>query len=134
MAYGTLSNIKVDPVAGYFSAKFTADATVAACSVFCGFTPRIIKMSQLLGTPTTACASVAFESNTSGTNGVFTTLVHGTGATTITTANGFTFLSGTEALPTSIAVNSPSTTGGPGFIIGTAVHGSTQVYLIEAIR
>lgn len=134
MAYGTLSNIKVDPVAGYFSAKFTADATVAACSVFCGFTPRIIKMSQIAGSLTTAASSFAFESNTSGTNGVFTNLVHGTGAATITTANGFTFLTGTEAVPTSIAVNSPVTVGGPGFIIGTAVHGTTQVYLIEAVR
>lgn len=134
MAYGTLSNIKVDPVAGYFSAKFTADATVAACSVFCGFTPRVIRMTQIQGTLTTAATSLAFESATSGTNGVFTTLTHGTGAVTVTTANGFTFLSGTEAVPTSIAVNSPSTTGGQGFTIGTAVHGTTQVYLIEAVR
>lgn len=134
MAYGSLSNIKVDPVAGYFSAKYTADATVAACSVFCGFTPRIVKMTQILGSFTTACQSVAFESNTTGTNGVTTNLVHGTGAAAISTANGFTFLSGTEALVTSIAVNSPVTVGGPGFIIGTAVQGVTQVYLIEAIR
>lgn len=133
MAYGTLSNIKVDPVAGTFSAKFTADATVAACSVFCGFTPRIVKMTQLQGSLTTACQSIAFESATSGTNGVLTTLVHGTGAVTVTTANGYTFLSGSEAVATNVAVNSPASVG-PGFTIGTVVHGTTQIYLLEAVR
>ena len=133
MAYGTLSNIKVDPVAGTFSAKFTADSTVAACSVFCGFTPRIVRMTQILGTFTTAAQSLAFESNTVGTNGVFTNLVHGTGPAAVTTANGFTFLTGAEAATTAYAINSPATSG-PGFTIGTATHGTTQVYLIEAIR
>ena len=129
MAVGTLANIKVDPVAGTFTAKYTADATAAACSVFCGFTPRLVKITQIGGTLTNPVQSIFHESMTAA-NAI---TIGPTGAAALITAAGVTLLAGTEASPAAKATNSPESSGA-GFTISTGVTGNSLVYLIEATR
>lgn len=130
MAVGTLANIKVDPVAGTFTAKYTADSSVSAASVFCGFTPRVIKMYQISGTPGNASQTAFHESMTAG----YHVQITAAGAYTIATSNGFTLLTGSEASPTAKATNSPLDAG-PGFTIGTGPQvTASAAYLIEAYR
>lgn len=129
MAVGTLANIKVDAVAGTFSAKYTADASVTATSVFCGFQPRVIRMTQIGGTPGATAQSGFHESMTAGYNW----LIGSTGTLTIPTSNGYTLLAGNEASPAAAATNSPNSSG-PGFTLGTGVQGASLVYLLEAVR
>lgn len=129
MAVGTLANIKVDAVAGTFSAKFTADGTPSACSVFCGFKPRVIKMTQIGGTPGATAQTMFHESMTSAYNVQITNA----GTLTIPTTNGYTLLDGSEAAPSTAATNSPAAAG-PGFTLGTGVQAASLVYMLEATR
>lgn len=129
MAVGVLANQKVDAAAGSYSAKFTADAAPSACSVFCGFTPRVIKMTQIGGAPGATAQSMYHESMTAA----YQVLIGNTGALTIPTTNGFTLLVGNETAPAAIATGSPNAAG-PGFTIGTGPQGASLVYMIEAYR
>ena len=135
MAVGTLANIKVDPVAGTFSAKYTVDGTATATSVFCGFTPRVVKLTQIAGTLGALASTVCYESMAAGTNGNLSLTYHATGAVALVTANGITFLSGTESTTAAAATGASAlATAGMGFSIGTAVASTTQVLLVEAYR
>lgn len=129
MAVGTLANVKVDAVAGTFSAKFTADGTPSANSVFCGFKPRVIKMTQIGGTPGATAQTMFHESMTAASNVQITNA----GTLTIPTTNGYTLLDGSEAAPSSAATGSPAATG-PGFTMGTGVQAASLVYMLEATR
>jgi hypothetical protein len=133
MAVGTLSNVKVDPVAGTFTGKYLADSTVTATAVFCGFTPRTVKLTQIAGSLGTSFVTISYESMAAGTNGNLTLITNATGVTSLITANGVTFLAGTEASPASAATGSPASSG-MGFTIGTGIVGVTQTYLVEAVR
>lgn len=130
MAVGVLTSIKTDSVAGSFSAKFTADAAPSACSVFCGFKPRVIKMTQISGTPGNGAQILFHEGMTAASNVQITAL----GALTIPTTNGITLLDGSEASPAAAATGSPASAG-PGFTLGTGVQvTASAAYLLEAYR
>lgn len=130
MAVGVLTSLKVDPVAGSFSAKFTADASPSACSVFCGFTPRVVKLTQISGTPGNGAQILHHEGMAAASNVQITAA----GAFTIPTSNGITLLTGSEASPSSAATGSPASAG-PGFTLGTGVQVTASAeYLLEAYR
>ena len=50
MAVGVLTNFTVDNVSGYATGTLTADSSPSACSIFCGFKPRVIRSTQISGT------------------------------------------------------------------------------------
>lgn len=129
MAVGVLSSQKLDPVAGTYSAAFTADGTPAASSIFCGFTPRVVKLTQIVGTPDATAQALWHEAMTSAYNVKITNA----GTLTIPTTNGVTPLTGTEASPAAKATNSPAASG-KGFTLGTGVQAANIVYLVEAYR
>ena len=129
MAVGVLTSIKLDPIAGTFSAVYTAASSEGASGVYIGFKPRVIKMTQIGGSPDATAQSGYHESMTAAYNW----LIGNTGAFTIATSNGFTLTDGSEASPVSKATNSPADSG-PGFVIGTGVQANSLVYLVEATR
>lgn len=129
MAVGTLTNIKLDPVAGTFSAIYTADSSEAASGVYIGFKPRVIKMTQVSGSPDATAQSGWCE----GMTAAYAWLIGNTGAFTLPTSNGFTVTDGSETTVVTKAVNSPAASG-PGFVIGTGVQANSIGYLVEAYR
>lgn len=130
MAVGVLTNIKVDAVNGIFTATLTADGTPAACSIFPGFKPRVVRSTQISGTVGAGAVAVGYESMTAGYN--VRQIAAGTG--TIETSAGFTFLDGTEAAPAAKATNSPAASG-PGVSLGTGIQvTASAAYLIEMYR
>lgn len=129
MAVGVLSNVKLDAVSGAFSAKYTADASVSATSVYVGFTPRVIKMTQIGGTPGGTAQSGWFEGMSNGTNW----LIGSGGAFSLPGASGYTPLVGSELAPAAPATGSPQSNG-LGFTIGTGCQVANIVYFLEAYR
>lgn len=129
MAVGTLTSIKLDPAAGTFSAVYTADGTKTASGVYIGFKPRVIKMTQISGSPDATAQSGYSE----GMTAAYAWLIGNTGGFTIPTSNGYTLTDGSEASPVTKATNSPASSG-PGFVIGTGVQANSLVYLVEAYR
>ena len=129
MAVSVLTSVKNDPVAGTFTAVLTAASSEGASSVFCGFTPRVIKMTQIGGSPDATAQSGYHESMTAA----YAWLIGNTGAFTIPTSNGYTLLTGNEASPATAMTGSPGSSG-PGFTVGTGVIANSLVYLLEAYR
>ena len=130
MAVGVLTNIKVDAVNGIFTATLTADGTPAACSIFPGFKPRVVRTTQISGTVGAGAMAVGYEGLTAAYN--FRTVANGTN--TIETSAGFTFLDGTEATPAAKATNSPAASG-PGVTLGTGIQvTASAAYLVEMYR
>lgn len=129
----TLSKIDANPVSKMYTAVGTQDASVAAQSVYCGFTPKVITLIR-----TDSAGNDYFAVNTS-TPGATTSLtavtkqyVNSTGVTTIVASNGITPLSGQEATPAAAAAGQPANpTASGGFTIGTgALTASSTIYII----
>lgn len=129
----TLSKIDVNPVSKMYTAVGTQDGSVAAQTVYCGFTPKVITLIR-----TDAAGNDFFAVNTStpgattGLTAVTKQYVNSTGVTTIVASNGITPLSGQEASPAAAAAGQPSQpTASGGFTIGTgALVASTTIYII----
>ena len=131
MAVGVLSSVKVDSVAGSFSGVFTADGTPTATFLGIGFKPRVIKMTQISGTPGNASQTLYHESMAAASNVQITAA----GALTIPSTNGFTLYDGSTVPAASPAAASPTGAGGPGFTIGTGPQvTASAAYLLEAYR
>ena len=114
MAVGVLTGYTMDAVSGIGVGTLTADGTPAACSIFCGFTPRRVEMVQTSGT----VGNAAFTSADSTMTTDYCIQTTAAGVTTIVTSNGFKFLTGSEAAPAAKATGSPNSSG-PGVTIGT---------------
>lgn len=126
MAVGVLTSITNDPIAKRFQAIFTADGTPAASGIYCGFKPRVARMTQVAGTPDAT-------SRTSWYDGVADATyikVAAAGDLTIVTTNGFTITTGSEATVIAKATNSPNAAG-PGIVIGTGPQAASLVYALE---
>lgn len=128
MAVSTIANVKVDPVSGVLTAKWTCDGTSTASSVFCGFKPRMITL-QAASTPGVTALVWWNDTMTAATNGVTTSA----GVSTINGSNGITALDGSEAAPAAAATGSPLAAG-PGFTIGSAAQTASLVYILTAVR
>ena len=130
MAVGVLTNFTVDNVSGYATGVLTADSSPSACSIFCGFKPRVARSTQISGTVGNGAVTTADSSMTAAH---MTQQVAG-GTSTIPTSNGFTFLDGSEASPAAKATGSPLSAG-PGITLGTAVQATASAaYRIELWR
>lgn len=130
MAVGVLTNVKFDEITGTMTAIFTADGTPSASSVFCGFKPRKIKMTQVSGT----VGNGAQTSWQDGMTSAYYIQQVAAGTTTIVTSNGFTPLDGSEASPAAAATGSPASSG-PGFTIGTGPQPTASAaYALEVTR
>ena len=130
MAVGVLTNFTVDNVSGYAVGTLTADGTPSACSIFCGFKPRVVRSTQISGTVGNGAVTTADSSMSAA----YMTQQVAAGTSTIPTSNGFTFLDGSEASPAAKATGSPLAAG-PGVTLGTAVQATASAaYRIELWR
>lgn len=129
MAVGVLTNQTLDPINGFYSATYTAAGSVSASGVYIGFVPRVIRMTQIGGTPG-ATSRVSFHESMTA---AYVVLEGANGALTIGTSNGFTLTTGSEASPVAIATGSPNSAG-PGFVIGTSAQTASLIYKLEAYR
>ena len=106
----------------------TTDATAAAAqNVYLGFTPKevfVFNITDVLESRYITGMTVAHEIHT---------LANGT--VTDVATNGFTSLTGTEAVPaaTLVALGSNGV-GGPGIILGSSILIASKSYLIKFIR
>jgi len=129
MAVSVLTGVKVDAVNGIFTALMTTDASSTASGIYCGFTPRVVKITQVGGTPGVTALVWWYEGMTAGYNGVMTSA----GAVTIPTSNGITPTTGPEATVVAKATGSPAASG-PGFVVGSGAQTASLVYMVEAYR
>lgn len=129
MAVSVLTNVKNDPVSGIFTATLTAASSEGASSIFCGFKPRKVTMFQTAGSPDATAQSFAVSTMTAG----YAVLIGNTGAYTIPTSNGYTFLDGTETAPATAMTGSPLSAG-PGITVGTGVIANSIEYCITLER
>lgn len=128
----TLSKIYIDPVDKLYTAVGTQDASAAAQTIYCGFTPRAVYLYR-----TDAAGNDFYALNTS-TPGATTGLtgvsfqVTNAGAKTVVASNGVTFLSGVESAPAAAAAGQPANPSQTsGFTIGTGVMtASTTIYIV----
>lgn len=129
MAVSVLTNVKNDVVNGIMTATVTAASSEGASSIFCGFKPRMVKMTQTAGTPDATSRSLGLSTMSAG----YAVLVAAAGDLTIPTSNGFTFIDGTEVAPATKMTGSPLDAG-PGVTVGTGVIANSIEYLIELYR
>lgn len=129
MAVSVLTNVKNDAVAGTFTATVTAASSEGASSIFMGFTPRWVRMTQTAGSPDGTSRSFA----TSTMTAAYVVVIAAAGDLTIGTSNGYTFLTGSEASPATKMTGSPLDAG-PGLTVGTACIANSIEYFIEAYR
>ena len=129
MAVGTLASQKLDAVNGIYTASFTADTTPTASGIYIGFIPRIIKMTQLSGSPDATSRSYFFEGMTAAT----AVVVAAAGDLTIAAATGYTLTTGNETTVVAKATNSPNASG-EGFVIGVSVQATSIGYFLEVLR
>lgn len=122
-----LTNVQYDLPGKRFICTLTVAATETASSIFMGFKPKVVKMTQIAGSPDATSRSVGYDQMTAA----YAVLVAAAGDLTIITSNGYTFLDGTEASPAQACTGSPGSSG-PGVTIGTGVTANSLVYLFEA--
>lgn len=107
----------------------TTDATAAADqNIYLGFTPKeawILNVTDLLESRYVTGLTAAHELHTVGSTGVVTEV----------TTEGFTALTGTEAVPASTLVALGSNgVGGPGITLGTNILVASKSYLLKFMR
>lgn len=103
----------------------TTDATAAAAqNVYLGFVPSkvyILNVTDLLTSSWIKGMTAGYELHQVGSTGVLTYV----------TSNGFTELTGTEAVPASTLVAlGTNGTGGPGIKLGTGILVASKSYLL----
>ena len=129
MAVSVLTNVKNDPIQGIMTATLTAASSEGASSIFCGFKPRLVRMTQTAGSPDATSRSMGVSTMTAA----YAVLIAAAGDLTIPTSNGYTFLDGTEVAPATAMTGSPLSAG-PGVTVGTGVIANSIEYFIELYR
>lgn len=122
-----LTSIDYDLPNKRFTCILTVAATETASSLFLGFKPKKVIMTQISGSPDATSKSMGLSIQTAA----YATLYAAAGDVTYITSNGFTFLDGTEASPAQACTGSPASSG-PGVTVGTGVTANSLVYFFEA--
>lgn len=127
-----LTKIDINPVTKIYTCVATQDASVAAQSIYCGFTPKIVTIYR---TDTAGNLIYAVNTSTPGATSGLTGVTFQTtaaGLQTIVGSNPVVFLSGAEAAPAAAASGQPAQPSqANGFTIGSGcLTASSTLYII----
>lgn len=128
-----LTNIDLNPVSKMYTCVATQDGSVAAASIFCGFTPKVVTVYR-----TDTAGNLITVVNTTAP-GVVKTMTGVTlqtasnGTTTIVSSNPAILLSGYEATVATAATGQPSNpASAAGFTLGTGCLTASSTLFVVA--